>query len=112
VRVGEAWREWRATPRETLRRWDTHGFYVLVYPGITIGLWIGAGARAVDVVMDRERLASAIALVVCLVLGTALTWLAYVYLGRPVLDAPPAAPPPSPDVVARDESERRAWKSR
>jgi len=112
MHVREAWREWTEPARPRLWGWDSPNF-LLVYAIATVSLWAVVVARAVDLVVGRDRRNAAIAFVVCLPVAVVMTTLAVGYVLRPVEDDRESEPePPSPETLARGEAERRAWRSR
>jgi hypothetical protein len=94
--------------RPSLWSWDAPHF-VTPYAIATGGFWVVAGARAVDLVVGRDRVAAAVML--CLPVALVMTVLAVGYVLRPV-EHPVDPEATSPDTGVRDESERRAWRSR
>ena len=92
---------WRDRPRRTLLRWDLgrlYGLYVILtgvaWVGAAVNLWaVATGSH--HALADGSRLADALSGVVALVVAAGLSWLAVLYLRRPLA-----------------ESEERNWLSR
>jgi len=97
----------RDTPRRTLRRWDLERGYVS-YAFLWFGsLFMGPLylVRAVLGVGPTSRTVAWVTAAVSLAVAAFTTWLAVLYLRRPVLDPPRPETRVPPDLAARAETD-------